>query len=247
MTGLMIGPTLITNRLTLTSPLSFAATGLTVVVGDNGAGKSTLLDAISGVIKGVPCILDGQRLDVLSPSQRAARIASLGSTDGSDDRMTVFDRVLHGFFAAPIDHALARAAARRMIDELGLAAVVHRPLSQLSRGQLRRVQVARALVDDRPPVVLLDEPLAGVDPGAAATLCGLLQQRATKAQVVVVMHDLLWPFHIATRVVGLAAGQVVFDGYPDQLNDEAQQRVWPGLPWRLVRRDHETVILNRLT
>lgn len=198
--------------------LSFAPGTVVVVVGENGAGKSTLLDSLAGVRR--PTVgavhLDGAPLSALSARARARRLASLAQANVLADDLRAAARIAQGLIprrgpAALVD-AGALVAVRAVAEELGVEDVLPRRLSSLSGGERRRVEVARALVDDEAEGYLLDEPHAGVDARHASVVSRALRARAERgALVVATVHDLGAALAAADRIVGLRDGRVVVD------------------------------------
>lgn len=186
------------------------------VLGHNGAGKSTLLRLLAGAEQpaaGVVLRLDlGRRAGVEDLRGRVGLVSpELQARHRLDARAG--DVILSGFagsigLAVPPTDA-ERAAAARAVARLGIEDLVDRRILSLSYGELRKVLLARALAPD-PDVLLLDEPLAGLDPGARAAVLRLLDAvRAGGTAVVAVSHhaDELPPH--ADGVLRLAAGRVV--------------------------------------
>lgn len=198
--------------------VAFAPGERVVLLGENGAGKTTLLDALSGVRApdAGAVRLDGDDLLALPARERSRRVASLGQRDVDAPDLLVAARIGQGLVprrgpAALLDGP-ALAAVRAVAAELGVDALLDRRLAALSGGERRRVEVARALVDDRALAYLLDEPHAGVDARHHALVSAALCCRAQDGRVVVAsMHDLTGALDLADRVVGLAGGRVVVD------------------------------------
>lgn len=186
------------------------------LVGLNGAGKSTLMRMLAG-------LQPGQGVVQVHPAHchhrpRAAPVAYVAqrSTARWDLPMTVLDVVLAG------RHLFRRcgrgfgpkdvAAAVTALDRLGVADLRRRPVGELSGGQAQRVLLARALAQE-PDVLLLDEPLAGLDAAASEALIDTLDGMVTAGLAVLcALHEL----HVAraafSRTVALARGRVVGDG-----------------------------------
>ena len=148
--------------------LTLPAGRWTCVVGPNGAGKSTLLKVLGGLLPHTGAVhLLGTPLHELPGRQRARQLAWLGQSEGSADDLSAWDVVMLGrlphqtWLAAPSagDHAAVEQALRttQAWDWRG------RPLGQLSGGERQRVLLARALAVQA-PVLLMDEPLANLDP-----------------------------------------------------------------------------------
>jgi iron complex transport system ATP-binding protein len=187
--------------------LSLQPGTLTGVIGPNGAGKTTLLKALAGLSQGPGrVLLDGQPL---VPHPR--RLAWLPASREAIWPMTAATLVALGLgpTAAPDPGAVLAA--------LGACAAAHladRPVNQLSTGERARVLLARALVA-RPAWLLLDEPIANLDPGHRLDVMALLAAEAARgAGVVLALHDLDLAA-CCDRLLLIDKGKLVADGPPD--------------------------------
>jgi molybdate transport system ATP-binding protein len=209
-----------------------------VVHGPNGSGKTTLLRTLygdhgvavggrierAGVAAGVPLEQFQRRVGVIAPHLQAAFAAttSLRAARGSrlegEADFTVSEAVQSGRYASlglAAPPSLAdRPAARRALRRFGLQGLAARPLRELSYGQMRRVLFARACVHG-PQLLLLDEPLAGIDAPTRHALQRHLEELAAAgtALVLATHHADEWPL-AATHELELAAGGVVRYGGP---------------------------------
>ncbi|GAB4212400.1 MAG: metal ABC transporter ATP-binding protein [Synechococcales cyanobacterium] len=166
----------------------FQSGQLTGVIGANGAGKSTLLKAMLGLV--VPTA--GEILYNGAPLRReqVAYVPQRQQVDWSYPA-TVLDVVLMGRVRATgwvrrfdrHSHDLARAALARV----DMDAFVHRPIGELSGGQQQRVFLARALAQET-DVILLDEPLAGIDLKTQGFIFQILQDLCTEDKLVALVH-----------------------------------------------------------
>lgn len=170
------------------------------LTGPNGAGKTTCLQALAG-------ILPGGRPD-------ARRVAYVEQGAGvSWGRMRVRDVVQLGRLPHGDD---APASVTRAMRLCGVAGWENRPIAQLSGGEARRVMLARAFAGD-PAVLLLDEPVADLDPAAAHDIMQVLTGfAASGGTVVAVLHALDLACTYANRLVVMQAGRIVADGLPAQ-------------------------------
>lgn len=176
--------------------------GLAALCGPNGAGKTTLLKAVAGLSRGPGTVtLAGQPL-------APGRFAWLPAEREAAWPMACAEVVALGL-PRPNPAAVARALA--LTDT---AAFARRAITHLSSGERARVLLARALVAD-PPLLLLDEPVAHLDPAHALGVMALLRSRARAGAVVVVaLHDLALAQRFADRLLLLHEGRLVADAAP---------------------------------
>jgi len=179
------------------------------LLGPNGAGKTTLLRGLLGLIP----VLAGQ---IVYGFDRAAHPPGYVPQRDTLDPifpLTVREVVLMGTYArlAPLRPVTRRQRqlAADCLARVGLAALADQPFWALSGGQKQRVLMARALAVE-PHVLLLDEPTAGVDPGAAMTIMELLARlhREQGLTVVLVSHQLRLVRSLARTVLWIEDGQV---------------------------------------
>ena len=206
----------------------------TSIVGPNGAGKSTLLKALAGLlpraaVQGEVQLL-GRPLAQIPARERARQLAWLGQNEGSADDLTSYDvamlgRLPHQAWLAPpgaADHAAVEQALRttQAWDWR------HRPLSQLSGGERQRVLLARALAVQA-QVLLMDEPLANLDPPHQADWLLLVRALVAEGKTVVsVLHEVSMALQ-ADHVAVLARGRIVHHGAAaDPATHRAVERVF---------------------
>ncbi|WP_375424921.1 sulfate/molybdate ABC transporter ATP-binding protein [uncultured Friedmanniella sp.] len=194
------------------------------VLGPNGAGKSSLLALLAGVLRADSgrAELDGQVLFDQGPRQsggprprwlppHARGIALLAQEPLLFPHLSVLGNVAFGPRAAGQSRRQAGETARRWLAEVEATELADRRPAQLSGGQAQRVAVARALAAE-PRLLLLDEPMAALDVGAAPVLRRTLRRVLAGRAAVLVTHDLLDAVLLADRVVVLDAGRVVEAG-----------------------------------
>lgn len=188
----------------------------TCIVGPNGAGKSTLLKALAGLLpcRGTVALL-GRPLADWPRRQRAQQLAWLGQNEGSADDLTVWDVAMLGrlphqaWLSAP--SAADRAAVERALRATQAWEWRGRSLGQLSGGERQRVLLARALAVEA-QVLLMDEPLANLDPPHQADWLELVRRLVCAGRTVVsVLHEIGMALH-ADELVVMAQGRVTHQG-----------------------------------
>lgn len=211
--------------------LELARSRWTAVVGPNGAGKSTLLRALAGLIpaSGEIRLMDKPLRD-WSPKERAKTLAWLGQNEASADDLTAHDVVMLGrlphqaWLAAP--SSADRQAVHDAMAQTQSWGWRERRLSTLSGGERQRVLLARALAVQA-PVLMMDEPLAHLDPPHQADWINIVRVLVERGHTVIsVLHELNVALQADTLVV-MAKGQVVHQGLAaDPATHQALQTVF---------------------
>ena len=196
--------------------LDFPRARWTSIVGPNGAGKSTLLKVLAGLIPFTGSVeLLGEPFKVMPAKRRAQQLSWLGQNEASADDLTAYDvtmlgRLPHQPWLAPAsaaDHAAVEKALRstHAWDWRG------RSLGQLSGGERQRVLLARALAVEA-GVLLMDEPLANLDPPHQTDWLLLAKALVASGKTVIsVLHEISFALQ-ADEVVVMAAGRVTHQG-----------------------------------
>jgi iron complex transport system ATP-binding protein len=224
------------------------------VLGANGAGKSTLLVALAGDLtpQSGQVLLDSQTLSRQAPLVMAQKRAVLSQQPSYAFNMTVAQLLELGFFAFPdlalsvVNEITQRALAQVSID----VALMSRPLSELSGGQLQRVHIARAMTQLFASVrltgqgwLLLDEPLASLDPLHQQQLLALCQKvvRTHDVGVLLVLHDLNLAVQWCDRLILLGQQQVLSDGATSTVLTEQNLRQAYGMSFHIKTIEIEGV------
>lgn len=200
--------------------LAVAAGEWLALLGPNGAGKSTALGVLTGLVTHTGRVaIAGQDPRTWAPRQWAQSVALVPQRPIIPAGLTVTDYVLLGrtahIPAFGVESPTDLAAVHRAFDRLDLHDFARRPVLNLSGGELQRVVLARALVQEA-PLMLLDEPTAALDIGHGQQVLELVDElrREQGLTIVSAMHDLTLASQFADRIVLLARGRVVADGPP---------------------------------
>ncbi|WP_428155413.1 ABC transporter ATP-binding protein [Brevundimonas sp.] len=196
--------------------LSVGEGEVVALCGPNGAGKSSVIRAAVGLLETTSgqVRLGGTQITDLSHRQRAQRAAYLPQERRIAWNLPAVEVAALGAPFLSGAESLARAVAA--LDEVGAGHLAERGVAEMSGGERARVLLARALVVDA-PLLLADEPIAGLDPDAQRLVLELLRARADGgAGVLVSLHDLTLAATMADRVVVLDNGRVVADAAPIQ-------------------------------
>jgi vitamin B12 transport system ATP-binding protein len=217
------------------SPLDLRWHGgqLVALLGPNGSGKSTLLGALAGILPAEGSVLlGGDVLTDLSWPELAKRRAMLPQRQPQLFHIPVFQVLSLG-----LDQGVAPArqneAIRALCEALELEALLPRDFSRLSGGEQQRVLIARTLLQLWPSlnptgrVLLLDEPLAGLDLHHQLALLRLLKTLAREGLLVVLaIHDINLTIDWADRILCLQQGRVVSEGGVDVIDEALLERVF---------------------
>jgi iron complex transport system ATP-binding protein len=186
---------------------------ITAIVGPNGAGKSSLLLGLAGLLAPAcgRAMLEGRDLAHMAPRARARAIGYLPQEPAIAWDVAVETLVALGRLPW---RDRGEEAVEGALAALDLAALRHRPVSQLSGGERARVLLARVLAGE-PRWILADEPLAALDLAHQLALVAHLRDCARAGQgVVMVLHDLAVAMNHADRVLVLKNGHLIADGSP---------------------------------
>ncbi|MBI1197521.1 MAG: ATP-binding cassette domain-containing protein [Phenylobacterium sp.] len=186
------------------------------VVGANGAGKTTLLRAALGLahLESGTAELSGRDVRRLSDPERARLVGYLPQERHVGWNMSAWRVASLGAFRLP--PAVARDRAMAALARVGLSGLEDRGVLEMSGGERARVLLARLLAAEA-PLLVADEPVAGLDPDAQLLTLDLFREEADRgAAVVLTLHDLGLAARACDRLVVLAKGRVAADAPPAQ-------------------------------
>lgn len=199
--------------------VSFAVQAGTVtsVIGPNGAGKSTLFNLITGYLEptGGDILYQGRSITGIGTHRVAERgIARAFQIARPFRDLTVADNVRVGALFGKRGLRNVPATVERALTLAGLADLAARPAFSLTVGQLRHLEIARAIAT-RADLLLADEPCAGLNPTETAAMIDLLRLvRAQGVTVLLVEHDMPSVMEVSDRIVVLDAGRRIAEGPP---------------------------------
>ncbi len=197
------------------------------LLGPNGAGKTTCFYMITGLIPADhgAIYLDGENITAQPMYQRARMGLGYLPQETSIFRgMSVSENVQAVVELRERDPAKVRATVTQLLEELHIEHLRDSPAVSLSGGERRRVEIARALASE-PSFMLLDEPFAGIDPLAIADIrevIGYLKGRGIG--ILITDHNVRETLGIIDRASIIHAGEVLFEGSPDEIVDDPEVR-----------------------
>lgn len=207
--------------------LQLARGSLTGLLGANGSGKSTLLKTILGILPPI-----SGRIEFASVNGRAPGLGYVPQRDRLDPifLLTVFEVVLMGVCGRVAPGQRIRQDEKEFVatclTATGVESLQKKRFSEISGGQLQRVLIARALAS-RPDFLLLDEPIAGIDPAASQSILDLLLRIHTQQQITVLLvsHDLAAVRKYVRDVIWLHNGQTFHGAVSEMLDPSKVQEM----------------------
>ena len=215
------------------------------LIGPSGAGKSTLIRCVNRLVEPTSgsATLNDINLTKLSsrPLRKSRRkMGMIFQEYALVERLTVMENVLSGrlgyvgfwrsyFRKFPKDDI---KEAFRLLDRVGLLEMADKRADELSGGQRQRVGICRALIQD-PDLLLVDEPTASLDPKTSRQIMRLINELCSERGLTAIIniHDVLLAQMFAQRIVGLANGEVVYDGKPEGLTPEVLTQIYGEEDW----------------
>ena len=218
--------------------LTFMEGQLTSIIGPNGAGKTTFFDLISGFqnADSGEVFLNEKNISNSQP-YKIARMGMVRTFQLTKvfDRMTVMDNLLFSGSDINNDSFLnsiiklnsqklyennLKEKAKEIMKDLNIDHMANSYARELSGGQKKLLELARAIINN-PEILLLDEPLAGVNPKLAEDILTLIKKLSENGiTIIMVEHNIEAVMKISERIVVLAEGSVIADGNPNQIRND---------------------------
>src|SRR5690349_13502459 len=220
------------------------------LIGPSGAGKSTVIRCINrlvepsaGTVMLNDTVITGLGRGELRRARR--RMGMIFQEYALVERLSVMENVLSGrlgyvgfwrswfrrFPHADIEEAF------RLLARVGLDGLADKRADELSGGQRQRVGVCRALIQN-PELLLIDEPTASLDPKTARQIMRLIGELCAerKLSAIINIHDVMLAQMFAERIVGLRAGEIVYDGPPEKLTPAVLTSIYGEEDWSATIR-----------
>ncbi len=233
------------------------------LIGPSGAGKSTLIRCVNRLVEPTSGNATLNDINLTKLSSRALRksrrkMGMIFQEYALVERLTVMENVLSGrlgyvgfwrsyFRKFPKDDI---KEAFRLLDRVGLLEMADKRADELSGGQRQRVGICRALIQD-PDLLLVDEPTASLDPKTSRQIMRLINELCSERGLTAIIniHDVLLAQMFAQRIVGLANGEVVYDGKPEGLTPEVLTQIYGEEDWtatieKLMKRMKKSELLE---
>ena len=206
--------------------MSIASGEVRGLIGPNGAGKSTLVNLISGLLRHSTGTIsvDGQSLDRLSAHQRAERgIARTFQNLRVFKSLTVQQNIEVAGYSGRASGRNGNTMLKEAIERFDLADKLNAPAGSLAYGQLRRLEIVRALAL-RPRLLMLDEPAAGMNEQETEDLREALGwvRSQSECAILVIDHDLKFIMALSERITVLNLGAVIANGSPQEVSENRQ-------------------------
>lgn len=223
------------------------------LIGPSGAGKSTLIRCVNRLVEPTAGTIELDNKDISRARggrlrQARRQIGMIFQNYALVERLSVMENVLSGrlayvgfwrsYFRKFPESDIKQAF--ELLERVGLETMLDKRGDALSGGQKQRVGIARALMQN-PKLLLVDEPTASLDPKTSRQImrliCELCQEQ--NLATIINIHDVALAQQFVHRVVGLRAGEIVYDGPPDGLSPEILTTIYGEEDWSVDKRDDD--------
>ena len=191
--------------------------GVYGLLGANGAGKTTFMRMLCGILKPTSGTVTFDGMDVSSEEYRA-ELGYLPQDFGYYPDFNGMDFLLYMASLKGLTKTEAKRKSKKLLELVSLSDVAKKKIATYSGGMKQRLGIAQALLND-PKIIILDEPTAGLDPKERVRFRNLIKELGTESIVVLSTHIVSDIEHIADTVLMMKAGQIVFNGSADEIDD----------------------------
>lgn len=212
------GEVLGVNRVTLHIP-----PGITSLVGPNGSGKTTLMNLMTGMIFPDNGSIRMRGISPRDPEQLMRITGYATQYDAAPRWATGFSFITTGLLLFGYDRNAAEEKAWKALERLGLTEAAHRKMAAYSKGMRQRVRLAQAIAHE-PDLLLLDEPLNGLDPLVRAETIDLFRSWAAMGRHVILSSHVLQEVDlISDQVILIANGMIIAEGTIRDVREEIHE------------------------
>jgi ABC-2 type transport system ATP-binding protein len=212
------GEVLGVNRVTLRIP-----PGITSLVGPNGSGKTTLMNLMAGLIYADRGVVTMRGLSPRDPENLMRILGYATQYDAAPRGVTGFDFVMTGLLLAGFSAFEASERTQRALERVRMTEAAPRKVASYSKGMRQRIRLAQAIAHD-PEVLVLDEPLNGLDPLVRAETIALFREfSALGRHVILSSHVLQEVDIISDQVILLANGMIIAEGEIRSVREEIHE------------------------
>ena len=213
------GEVLGVNRVTLSIP-----PGITSLVGPNGSGKTTLMNLMTGLVRPTRGRISVLGVDPSQPQKLFRFVGYSTQFDAFPKGLTGYQFIYSFLCLSGYPAGQCKKLATQAIEQVGLTEAADRKVAAYSKGMRQRIRLAQAIAHD-PRVLILDEPLNGLDPLVRSETITLFRRYAAEGRHVVVSSHVLHEVDvISDQVVLMSSGYVVAEGQIRGVRSEIQER-----------------------
>lgn len=191
--------------------------GVYGLLGANGAGKTTFMRMLCGILKPTSGTVTFDGMDVSSEEYRA-ELGYLPQDFGYYPDFNGMDFLLYMASLKGLTKTEAKRKSKKLLELVSLSDIAKKKIATYSGGMKQRLGIAQALLND-PKIIILDEPTAGLDPKERVRFRNLIKELGTESIVLLSTHIVSDIEHIADTVLMMKAGQIVFNGSADEIDD----------------------------
>ena len=212
------GDVLGVNRVDLHIP-----PGITSLVGPNGSGKTTLMNLMTGLIHPNSGVIQVRGMSPYAPEKLMKIMGYATQYDAGPRGATGFDFIFTGLLLHGFSKAEAHSRTWQAIERVGLTAAAKRKVAGYSKGMRQRIRLAQAIAHD-PLVLILDEPLNGLDPLVRAETIALFRDYGANGRHVVLSSHVLQEVDVfSDQVILIANGMIVAEGQIKSVREEIHE------------------------
>jgi len=196
--------------------------GITSLVGPNGSGKSTLMNLMTGLIQPTQGSISILGMDPMDTEELFSKVAYCTQFDSFPRGMTGYQFIYTFLQLQGRNDKSCQKTAEKAIERVGLTDAMHRKVDAYSKGMRQRIKLAQALAHD-PQVLILDEPLNGLDPMARAETIGLFREFAEQGLHVIISSHILHEVDmISDQVILINQGYIIAEGQIHDVRNEME-------------------------